>query len=512
MKQPPLGNLSGRLTMRPLNTMRPLKWLLAALVMACLGSALAIDGNEEQTVLQGLQESSDQFSTFLSMVESAGLTETLQGEDPITVLAPSDAAFDDLDAGIRETLESDPEQMASLVNGMILSGHYEMLDLQDAAEGSLAPLSGETYEVETTAGGLTVNDVGFAATDVDNVFSNGVVHVTNGVVLPQALRAQAEENAEQEDADTTADTDATDDTDAADANDATDATTPVAPAVPPTAPEAQEEPTTAFVRIVQLSPATSVDVVLTPTEEGQSPVEFGTLEYATAPDYQEIEPGTYLVNATMSGSEDALFDPPSETFRAGDYYTVAITGLQVPSDDEAANEDEGEGFGGWLRDLFGGDGEGDRDALAIRATTYQDEVRNVTVDADTTDADAADAETTDADTADANDMDTRVHIIDAAPGSPAFDVVALNAEGDRNVIADDMTYGNETTSTFDAEVTGLQVTAADSEVVALDLTDRLPLPADATVFLIGTTFEGAPFDVLVLPNGPAAASGATQAQ
>src|SRR5690606_5823218 len=104
------------------------------------------------------------------------------------------------------------------------------------------------------------------------------------------------------------------------------------------------------------SPATSVNVVLTPTEEGQSPIDVGALEYAVAPDYQTVEPGTYLVNATMAGSEDALFDPPSETFRAGNYYTVAITGLQVPSDDEAAAEDEGdgEGFGGWLRNLFGG--------------------------------------------------------------------------------------------------------------------------------------------------------------
>ena len=83
-------------------------------------------------------------------------------------------------------------------------------------------------------------------------------------------------------------------------------------------------------------------------------------------------------------------------------------------------------------------------------------------------------------------------------------MVVVNAEGERNVIANDMTYGDETgTQNIDDLITGLEVTAADSAAMALDLTQHLPLAADTTIFLVGTTFEGVPFDVLVLQNGTA---------
>lgn len=458
---------------------KQLRLLLATLALAAFGSAFALDSSDEMTVLQALQGSSDQFSTFLGMVEQAGLAESLSGAGPVTVLAPTNAAFEALDADVLGTLQSAPEQAAAFVNGLILSGSYMLNDLQDAAEGSLAPLSGEAYVVETTAAGLTVNGVGFDATDVDNVYSNGVVHVTDGVVLPQALRP----------ADEAADAAADDTADATEPVGDAEPTTPAAPGVPPTVPPTPEEPepTTAFVRVVQLSPNSTVDVTLTPQEEGLTATDLSGLEYATDSGYQALQPGTYLITASLPGSQDALLNPPSESFDAGGYYTVAITGLQVPAESgDAAEGQEAEGFVGWLRDLFGADG--DRDALAMRVTTYRDEVRE-------------------------DETDTRVRIIDAAPGSPAFDVVVVDAEGERGVIADDLTYGDDSgTQNIDDLVTGLEVTAADSAAMALDLTGHLPLATDSTIFIIGTTFEGAPFDVLVLPNGPSAGADPARAQ
>src|SRR5690554_372014 len=481
--------------------------IVAAFLLVVAGSAFALDSSEEQTVLQALQES-DQFTNFLALVEQAGLTETLQSSEPVTVLAPPDSAFEDLSETTRGTLQAGGEQITNVVNGMILSGAYMLNEIQDAGEGGITPLSGEVYAVETTAGGLTVNGVGFDATDVDNTYANGVVHVTNRVLLPAELRAV--EDAEREAAQETA-PDATDPATPADPADPTDPddpdrtddetappatttdpvapSTPVAPAVPPTG-TADPEPTTAFVRVVQLSPQTNVHIVINPQEEGLTPLDMSGMEYATDSGYQEIQPGSYSISATAQDGQDALFDPPTETFRAGNYYTIAITGLVVPAEDAAADEANNEGFMGWLNNLFGGDG--DRDALAIRATTYQDEVR---WDA----RDAGAAQDTQATT------ESRVRIIDAAPGSPAFDVVAITAEGERNTIANDMTYGDDSgTQTLDETVTDLEVTAADSEAVAVDLTGHLPLNADTTIFLIGTTFEGLPFDVMVLPNGPAA--------
>ena len=153
-----------------------------------------------------------------------------------------------------------------------------------------------------------------------------------------------------------------------------------------------------------------------------------------------------------------------------------------------------------MNNLFGGDGN--RDALAITATTYQDEVRR---DVRNDDAQAADGAQ--------EPVDTRVRIIDAAPGSPAFDVVVITAEGERNVIANDMTYGDDSgTQTLDQNITGMELTAADSEAVAVDLSGHLPFSSDATIFIIGTSFEGLPYDVMVLPNGPAAGNGTADQQ
>lgn len=462
---------------RPLpRLVKRLQLLLAALFLTTVGSALALEGSEELTVLQALQDAPDQFSVFLTMMEQAGLTESLQGAGPITVLAPTDAAFEELGETVRTTLQSEPDRAANFLNGLIISGSHMLADLQNATDGSLAPLSGDVYEVETTAGGLMINGVGFDPMDVDNVYSNGVVHVTRSVVLPQDLRSV--NDAERDAADGTMDP-----AEPTHPADAADPTTPIAPAVPPTTAE-EPEPTTAFVRVVQLSPASNVDVVLTPEEEGLTTLDLSGIEYGATSGYQAVEPGTYLINATVPDSQDALFDPSSETFNAGNYYTVTISGLQVPSDTE--DTDDGEGFGGWLRNLFGGDGNGD--ALAIRATTYQDEVR--------TDA-----------------TDTRVRIIDAAPGSPALDVVVIDANGERSVLANDMTFGDDSgTQNIDDLITGLELTAADSAAVALDLSGHLPLHTDSTVFIIGTSFEGVPIDVLVLPNGPAADEAPTDAR
>lgn len=481
--------------------------LVAALLLLVAGSAFALDSSDEQTVLQALQESGE-FNTFLALVEEAGLSETLQGPDPVTVLAPPDSAFEELGESARGALQPGGQQVTAAVNGMIISGAYLLNEIQDAADGGIAPLSGEAYVVETTAGGLTVNGVGFNATDVDNTYSNGVIHVTNRVLLPAELRAV--DDAEREAATETAPADPAapadpndpDRTDGAappaTTTDPVAPSTPMAPAVPPTA-AAEPEVTTAFVRVVQLSPQTNVNVVLTPQEEGLTPIDMSGLEYATDSGYQAIQPGSYSITTTAQEGQNALFDPPTESFSAGNYYTVAITGLVVPAE-EAAEDENNEGFMGWLNNLFGGDGN--RDALAITATTYQDEVRR---DVRNDDAQAADGAQ--------EPVDTRVRIIDAAPGSPAFDVVVITAEGERNVIANDMTYGDDSgTQTLDQNITGMELTAADSEAVAVDLSGHLPFSSDATIFIIGTSFEGLPYDVMVLPNGPAAGNGTADQQ
>ncbi len=258
-----------------------------------------------------------------------------------------------------------------------------------------------------------------------------------------------------------------------------DASVPATPAaVPPAAPvqtdaDAQQ-PTTAFVRVAQLSPNATIDLLMTPQEASAQTVDVGGLEYGQATEYQAIEPGEYQITATLAGADTTLFDAQTSRFDAGRYYTIGVHGLQLPADEAPATESEG--FVGWVKGLFGND-QGDRDALALTASTYHDEVR-------------------------AADAGRQVRIIDAAPGSPALDIVALNAQGESSVLVGDMTYGDDSgVKSLPEGTTGLQVTAAGSSVVVLDAVSETPMPNDVTVFLIGTTFEGAPYQALVLENG-----------
>lgn len=465
--------------------LRVIKYLLVTLLVGALGAAFALDSSKDKNVLEGLQSDPDQFSTFLSLVQAAGEAQTLSGQDPITVFAPTNKAFDQLDPAVLEGLQTDQARATDFVKGLILSGAHPMSDLEGAGANTPVPLSGKAYTAEGTGADYSLNGVRFSASNVDKTFSNGVVHVTDQVILPEGMAGQAGANA----AGTAAGTGAA-------GTAATDQATTTQPgtqpgaqpgATAPAAPGAQTpgtaeptSPNTAYVRVAQLSPELNLDLVLTPKNDAASLLNMGDLAYGSVSGYTAVDAGDYVINATAPSNNAALFEPKNETFRADDYYTIVVTGLQVP--DENAGGNEGGGFGAWLRNLFGGGN--DRDALAMKVTTYRDDVRT-----------------------DAGANNSRVRIIDAAPGSPEFDVEAIKANGDHDVIAKAVKYGDDTgAKALPDDIQSLQVTAAGSSVVARDLTGELPLPHDSTIFIIGTSFEDVPFDVLVLTNGAGAES------
>lgn len=467
---------------------KTLKYLLITLMVGALGAAFALDSANDKTVLEGLQSDPDQFSTFLSLVQAAGEAQTLSGQDPVTVFAPTNQAFDQLDPSVLEGLQTDQARATDFVKGLILKGAHPMNDLEGAGANTPVPLSGKAYVAEGTGADYTLNGVHFTAANVDKTFSNGVVHVTDQVILPEGMAGQAGTNAAgaaaagTAAAGTAAGTAGTDQ-----AGTQPGATTPGTPAAQAPGAPATTASNTAYVRVAQLSPELTLDLVLTPKNDAASLLNLGDLAYGSVSGYTAVDAGDYVINATAPNTaattnNAALFEPKNETFRADDYYTIVVTGLQVP--DENAGNNDGGGFGAWLRNLFGGGN--DRDALAMKVTTYRDDVRT-----------------------DASANNTRVRIIDAAPGSPEFDVEAIKANGDHDIIAKAVKYGDDTgAKNLPDDIQSLQVTAAGSSVVARDLTGELPLPHDSTIFIIGTSFEDVPFDVLVLTNG-AGAKGVT---
>jgi uncharacterized surface protein with fasciclin (FAS1) repeats len=187
--------------------------LLAATLVASLGSALALESNEELTILQGLQED-ENFTTLVSLLESSGLAEQLSAAGSVTLFAPNNAAFEALGEDQLTTLSGDTAALTTILQLHVLQGEYPVIDLDKAEEGTLSSLSGEPYLIEQSTGGLMVNGAGLDSTDVDNVYSNGIVQVVDSVILPAAMgTGEAASPTTTDDATTTDDSTTTDTSD-----------------------------------------------------------------------------------------------------------------------------------------------------------------------------------------------------------------------------------------------------------------------------------------------------------
>lgn len=122
------------------------------------------------------------FKTLTAALKAAGLTETLSGQGPFTVFAPTDEAFNALPKGTLETLLK-PENKAKLVkiltyhviNGKVTSGQLK--------PGPVNTVEGTPVEVKVTNGRVTVNEAKVTRANIPA--SNGVIHVIDKVIIPQ---------------------------------------------------------------------------------------------------------------------------------------------------------------------------------------------------------------------------------------------------------------------------------------------------------------------------------------
>ncbi len=134
-------------------------------------------------------------TTLVAAVKAAGLVETLRGPGPFTVFAPTNAAFDALPAGTVESLVQ-PAQKPTLtkiltyhvVPGRLLAADIVALARANGGVATLTTVEGGTLTLRAASGGrweITDENGGKATITIADVRqSNGVVHVIDGVLLP----------------------------------------------------------------------------------------------------------------------------------------------------------------------------------------------------------------------------------------------------------------------------------------------------------------------------------------
>jgi len=122
----------------------------------------------------------EDFSTLVAAVGAAGLVETLQGEGPFTVFAPTNAAFAALPAGLVDKLllPENKDLLVKILTYHVVAGKVMAADVM---AGEVASVEGQNITI-TTEGGVKVNGANVVTVDIEA--SNGVIHVIDAVILP----------------------------------------------------------------------------------------------------------------------------------------------------------------------------------------------------------------------------------------------------------------------------------------------------------------------------------------
>ena len=126
--------------------------------------------------------SNGSFTTLVAALGAAGLVETLQGDGPFTVFAPTDEAFEKLPAGTVENLllPENKDQLTAILTYHVVAGN--VTSAQVVKLDSATTVNGQDVRIKVNEDVVMVDGATVAAVDV--MASNGVIHVIDQVILP----------------------------------------------------------------------------------------------------------------------------------------------------------------------------------------------------------------------------------------------------------------------------------------------------------------------------------------
>ena len=159
-----------------------LKTLMIA-AAAAIGLAASVPAVQamEKTIVDTAIEAG-KFNTLAKALGAAGLAETLKGDGPFTVFAPTDEAFAKLPAGTVEDLlkPENKDKLTAILTYHVVPGEVKAADVVKLNEAKT--VNGEMITVKTSGSAVMINDATVTATDI--AASNGVIHVVDSVILP----------------------------------------------------------------------------------------------------------------------------------------------------------------------------------------------------------------------------------------------------------------------------------------------------------------------------------------
>lgn len=154
---------------------------LALLIAASLLSLSAFAGSMKKDIVD-TAASAGSFNTLVAAVQAADLVDTLKGDGPFTVFAPTDDAFAALPEGTVEDLlkPENKDKLISILTYHVVPGKVMSSDVAGATTTAASVQGGELMVDGTD--GVTVNGATVVQADIEA--SNGVIHVIDAVILP----------------------------------------------------------------------------------------------------------------------------------------------------------------------------------------------------------------------------------------------------------------------------------------------------------------------------------------
>jgi uncharacterized surface protein with fasciclin (FAS1) repeats len=154
--------------------MKPFSTLAASATLALMTSVASAADIVETAISAG------QFKTLVTALQEADLVETLKGDGPFTVFAPTDAAFAKLPAGALDALVKDKTKLAAVLTYHVVPGKVMAAQVKP---GDVKTVQGQSLNVSTRGGSVMVDNAKVTKTDISA--SNGVIHVIDTVILPK---------------------------------------------------------------------------------------------------------------------------------------------------------------------------------------------------------------------------------------------------------------------------------------------------------------------------------------
>jgi uncharacterized surface protein with fasciclin (FAS1) repeats len=155
-----------------------------ATVVVLTGGTLAVAdcGTCDKTIVENAVATKD-FSTLVAAVKAAGLVETLSGEGPFTVFAPTNEAFEKLPEGTVATLlkPENKEKLIAVLTYHVVPGKVMAADVVKLSKAKT--VQGGEVKIEVKDGKVKVDGANVVKTDI--VSKNGVIHVIDAVILPK---------------------------------------------------------------------------------------------------------------------------------------------------------------------------------------------------------------------------------------------------------------------------------------------------------------------------------------